>query len=133
MVEKPKIFVVAGILLNTAGQVLIAERPEHLDQGGLWEFPGGKREEGETSLAALQRELDEELNIKVTRAEPYLRQNHEYPQRFVALEFYKVIAWEGRARGAEGQPVKWVSPQNLTEYAFPAANELVVARLSGES
>ena len=124
-------FVVAGILINTAGEVLIAKRPAHLDQGGLWEFPGGKREPGESNLAALARELDEELNIKVIRAEPYLSQHHEYAKKFVVLEFFQVFDWEGMVCGAEGQQVTWVSPHNLRDYAFPAANNIVVAQLSG--
>ena len=129
MDDKPRIFVVAGILVNAAGEVLIAKRPAHLDQGGLWEFPGGKREQGESSLAALHRELAEELDINVIRAEPYLSQDHEYPKKLVALEFFRVFDWEGTVRGAEGQQVAWVPPRLLGKYSFPAANDIVVARL----
>ncbi|MGR8946887.1 MAG: 8-oxo-dGTP diphosphatase MutT [Gammaproteobacteria bacterium] len=130
MVAKPTINVVAGILVNSDGEVLIAKRQDHVDQGGLWEFPGGKREVNESSFDALRRELAEELGISVIHATPFLSQDHEYEHKIVALEFFQVSRWNGHPHGAEGQTVVWIPSPRLSEYSFPAANEAVVRQLS---
>ena len=123
---KPSISVVAGVLSNAQGQVLIAKRKNHQDQGGLWEFPGGKREDGEDSFVALRRELAEELGIEIASAIPLLNQTHEYPTKIVNLEFFRVPQWHGEVRGAEGQEICWAKTTELSAFQFPAANDAVV-------
>lgn len=121
-----KVHVVAGVIRGAGDTVLISLRPSHTDQGGLWEFPGGKREVGESRRAALVRELHEELNIEVKGAVPLLRLVHEYPEKTVDLDVWDVFDWEGNERGAEGQHIAWVACEDLREYRFPAANTMVV-------
>ncbi len=123
------IHVAVGIVADAAGAVLIARRPDHAHQGGLWEFPGGKVETDEAVEAALQRELHEELGITVQVAEPWLRVRHAYPDKTVLLDVWRVTAWDGEPRGREGQPLRWAAPARLADFAFPAADEPIVARL----
>ena len=82
--------VVVGIIRNPLGEILIAKRPEHKYKGGLWEFPGGKIEPSETPLDALKRELREELNIEVIKAESWLQCEYDYSDRFVLLHIWNV-------------------------------------------
>jgi 8-oxo-dGTP diphosphatase len=119
--------VAAAVIEDGAGRILLARRPAHLHQGGLWEFPGGKVEAGEAVSGALARELKEELGIRVTRAAPLIRIPYAYPDRRVLLDVWRVSAYEGAAYGAEGQVVKWVERKRLRDYAFPAANRPIVA------
>lgn len=114
--------VVAAVIEDPAGRILIARRPDHLHQGGLWEFPGGKVESGEEARAALGRELAEEVGITVTRASPLIRIPFAYPDRKVLLDVWRVTGFTNVAHGAEGQAIKWVEPDSLREYDFPAAN-----------
>ncbi len=120
------VHVMAAVVCNPAGDILIAKRPDDKHQGGLWEFPGGKLEDGEARFAGLRRELQEELGIVVTEARPLIDIHYHYPDKSVRLDVWKVTAFEGEAHGAEGQPVRWVNPSQLNEYAFPAANAPIV-------
>ncbi len=124
-----RIHVVAGIILDGDGRILLARRPEHVHQGGLWEFPGGKCEPGEAPAAALERELLEELGIRVTRSRPCHTVAHDYSDKQVLLDFWWVEGFAGQPVGAEGQQVEWVTRAELSRYAFPAANESVVTLL----
>lgn len=128
------IHVVAAVIHDPGrGQVLLAMRPQHLHQGGLWEFPGGKVDEGEAPYAALQRELNEELAIQVSRAEPFLQLHHDYPDKSVFLDIWQVWEFTGTPRGNEGQLLRWVARGELAGYAFPAANGPIVdALLAGQ-
>jgi len=119
--------VAAAVVCDTAGRILIARRPTHVHQGGLWEFPGGKLEPGETAAQALDRELWEELGIRPTRCRRLLRIPHRYPDRHVLLDVWRVDAFEGEPVGRQGQPLRWVEPDALPEYAFPAANRPIIA------
>ena len=120
--------VAAGILRNTAGQVLITERLCDGPFNGLWEFPGGKINAAETSAAALRRELREELGIEVTTAEPFMRLSHEYADRTVDLEFFLVNDWDGDPDGLEGQGLRWVNVSQLNAAELlPADAPLVQA------
>lgn len=119
--------VMAAVIRSPEGRVLIARRPEDKDQGGLWEFPGGKRESGETRETALARELREELGIEVRQARPLIQVRHAYPNKTVLLDVWQVTAFEGEARGLEGQPVRWVWPDELPDYRFPAANYPIIS------
>lgn len=124
--------VAVGILADATGAILITRRPDHVHQGGLWEFPGGKVEADETVEAALRRELHEELGITVRAAEPLLRIRHVYPDKTVLLDVWRVTAWRGEPHGREGQPLTWALPAKLAEFAFPAADESIIARLRQE-
>ncbi len=114
--------VAVGVIQNVQGEVFIARRAADAHQGGLWEFPGGKVEAGETTPQALVRELREELAIEVQACEPLIQIRHRYPDKSVLLDVYRVSAFSGDARGNEGQPVRWVAPAQLENFAFPAAN-----------
>ncbi len=120
------VHVMAAVICNPAGDILIAKRPDEKHQGGLWEFPGGKLEDGEARFAGLRRELQEELGIGVTEARPLIDINYHYPDKSVRLDVWKVTAFTGEAHGAEGQPVRWVAPSQLNDFAFPAANAPIV-------
>lgn len=131
--SKP-IHVVAGIIHDEQKQqVLIARRPKHLHQGGLWEFPGGKVESGEDVYSALCRELKEELAIDVVDASLCSTICHEYPDKSVLLEFWHVDSFEGEAKGCEGQELSWVSIDELSSVEFPAANRPIVDMLQDET
>jgi 8-oxo-dGTP diphosphatase len=105
--------VAAGILRNAAGAVLITERLCDGPYNGLWEFPGGKIRAGESTAAALQRELHEELGIAVDSVEPFMTLSHTYPDRSVELEFFLVTRWCGVPTGVEGQRIRWVEIAEL--------------------
>jgi len=125
---------VAAAVIERGGEVLIAKRADHLHQGGLWEFPGGKVERDEAVADALVRELYEELEIEATHYQPLIRIHHDYGDRQVLLDVWRVTAFEGEAHGHEGQEVRWVGRDALTQFRFPAANTPIVAaaRLPGE-
>ena len=118
--------VVAAAVFDDAGRVLITRRANDAHQGGLWEFPGGKVEAGETAHDALIRELREELGIEVQRARPLIRVSHDYSDKSVLLDVWRVGDFSGEAHGREGQPLTWVQPQTLSDYDFPAANISIV-------
>jgi 8-oxo-dGTP diphosphatase len=126
-----RIHVMAGVIRDPNGRILLARRPDHAHQGGLWEFPGGKREQEESRRQALGRELREELGIEVRDARPLIDIRHDYPDKSIRLDVWQVDAFDGEPHGAEGQPVRWVSESELSEYQFPKANEpiLKAARL----
>jgi 8-oxo-dGTP diphosphatase len=119
--------VAVAVIRDRQGHILIARRPVDTHQGGLWEFPGGKVEPDESVADALARELHEELGIRVTSAEPLILIPHHYPDKSVLLDVWEVNAFEGDLHGAEGQPIRWVTPEALDHYAFPAANIPIVA------
>lgn len=121
-----RVEVAAGVIYNPQGQILIAKRAVNQHQGGLWEFPGGKIEAAESAQQALARELHEELAIDVTASEPLIRIEHEYSDKAVVLDVWCVTAFNGVARGVEGQPLEWVLPSELKNYDFPAANEPII-------
>jgi len=121
--------VVAGVLRDAQGRVLVAQRPHHKHQGGLWEFPGGKREAGETPLQALRRELHEELGIDIGDATPLLRVPWRYPGQRVDLEVLQVEGFTGTPQGREGQALAWVAVDELHRWPLPAADRPVVSAL----
>lgn len=122
--------VAAAVIVGPDGRILISRRPDHVHQGGLWEFPGGKVEPGEGIEAALGRELHEELGIEVRHARPLIRVHHDYGDRAVLLDVWRVEAFSGEPHGREGQPVTWVAPELLSDYAFPAANTPILRAAS---
>jgi mutator protein MutT len=107
------VHVVAGVLRDAAGRVLIAERPAGKHLSGSWEFPGGKRNVGEARLAALERELHEELGVRVEAAHPFMRVRHSYEDRRVLLDVWIVERHRGDARGLDGQRLRWCDREEL--------------------
>ena len=127
-----KIEVVAAVIFSRCGKkIFLAKRPDKSHQGGLWEFPGGKKEAGETAYQALSRELEEELAIKVTATDSLIKINHDYGDKLVELDVYKVTAFEREPFGAEGQKTQWVDLADINEYEFPAANQAIIKALIG--
>jgi len=122
-----RVHVAAAVIRGVDGRILIARRPDDKHQGGLWEFPGGKVEEGEAVPTALARELEEELGIRVSAARPLIQVRHDYPDKRVLLDVWEVCAFSGEPHGAEGQPLAWVWPRQLADYEFPAANRPILA------
>ena len=124
------IHVAAGIIWHADNaRILIARRPQHLHQGGLWEFPGGKVESGESTEAALARELHEELHIRYQYAEHFQRIQHDYSDKTVCLDFYHVRGINTDIQAQEGQKWRWVTIHELAHYTFPAANNAIVDAL----
>ena len=128
------VHVAVGVILNSQqNQILIAKRPDHLHQGGLWEFPGGKVSLGETIEQALARELFEEIGISNIKAKPLMHILHDYPDKKVFLDIWLIDQFSGQVQGKEGQQCEWVNLQNLlssqSQYQFPAANQPILERL----
>ena len=120
------VHVAVGVILDDLGRVLISRRAEDAHQGGLWEFPGGKVEAGESLAVALARELREELDIDIAPGEPLLEIHHDYGDKAVLLDVHVIRAFSGQPRGLENQPLAWVHPDSLCDYAFPAANVPII-------
>lgn len=129
LTEIPCLYIAVGVLRAPDGRVLIARRLPGKPEAGKWEFPGGKREHGETVAAALARELDEELGICMLETRPLLRFSHEYGDRQVLLDIHEITAWQGEPQGREGQELAWCRPENLFDYDLLEANAPVVAAL----
>ncbi len=119
--------VVAAIVRDRAGRVLIQKRPSGKVAAGLWEFPGGKVDAGEGRFEALQRELQEELGLEAISGTPLIRLTHQYQHATVDLDVWEVGGFRGRPVGLEGQEVRWAPEHALPEYDYPAANLPVVA------
>lgn len=121
-----RVHVVAAVIRNAQQEILLALRPSDKHMGGLWEFPGGKCEAGESPQQALARELHEELGIVIESPQPLIQVRHDYPDLHVLLDVYEVSSFTGQAHGAEGQEVRWVASAALADYQFPAANRTIV-------
>jgi len=96
----------------------------------LWEFPGGKIESAEQPVQALKREIEEELKLNILSCRALITIHHQYKDKTVCLHVFKVLDYEGQARGMEGQTVKWVHLSHLSQYDFPAANQAIIKALS---
>ena len=128
--ELQPVHVAVGVIVDPSRRVLLSKRAADSHQGGLWEFPGGKVEPGESLQRALARELQEELGIRVLRTSPLLEVRHDYGDKRVLLDVHVVWEFNGEARGREGQPLNWVTLDALEHYAFPAANAPIVAAVT---
>lgn len=128
--ESGRIHVAVAAIIDEQRRVLLSKRSAHVHQGGLWEFPGGKLEDGENIEQGLRRELQEELGVTPARARPLIRVVHDYPDRSVLLDVWRIDRINGRPHGREGQPVEWVPVDLLPNYAFPAANLPIVNAVS---
>jgi len=125
------VLVAACALVDADGRVLIAERPAGRTMAGLWEFPGGKVELGETPEATLIRELKEELGIVVNEAclAPLTFASHSYPDFHLLMPLYVCRRWEGMVAAQEGQRLAWVRPNKLRDYPMPPADQPLVSHL----
>jgi 8-oxo-dGTP diphosphatase len=126
---KRSIHIVAGVITDARDRILLNRRTENSDMAGLWEFPGGKREDGETSEQALVRELREELGIEAEVGDWIMDVPQVYPDKHLRLEVRHVRSWKGSPRGREGQAITWVAPDKLSRYSMPPADLPVVAAL----
>ncbi|OGT34259.1 MAG: hypothetical protein A2W28_07050 [Gammaproteobacteria bacterium RBG_16_51_14] len=119
--------VAVGVIYNKKkDKVLITKRHEDAHQGGLWEFPGGKFENGEDINAALSRELSEEIGLVVEKARPLIRIRHDYPGQSVLLDVWRIDEWHGQIHSREGQLVEWVNIGDLSGRSFPAADQAII-------
>jgi len=125
------LLVAACALVDADGRVLLAERPTGKPMAGLWEFPGGKVEDGERPEETLIRELNEELGIVVKEAclAPLTFASHTYEGFHLVMPLYVCRRWEGTVTANEGQKLAWVRPNRLREYPMPPADEPLVSHL----
>lgn len=127
------LLVAAAALIDADGRVLITQRPQHKQLGGLWEFPGGKVELGEAPETALARELKEELdlNVEPDALDPFAFASHAYPDFHLLMPLYIATRWQGSIKADVNavQDMAWVKPLELRNYAMPPADIVLVDRL----
>lgn len=125
------VLVSAVALIDVDGRVLLAQRPAGKSMAGLWEFPGGKVEPGETPEAALIRELHEELGISTWKSclAPLTFASHSYPDFHLLMPLFACRRWDGVVQGREGQEITWVRPENLRNYPMPPADLPLISTL----
>lgn len=124
-----KVVHVAVGVIARGDDIFITLRPDDVHQGGKWEFPGGKVEEGETVLQALRRELAEEVGITVNHSEPVIVITHDYGDKQVKLDVHRVNDFTGEPHGKEGQASRWVNLKSLNANDFPEANVPIISAL----
>ncbi len=131
MERPPVVLVAACALVDAEGRILLARRPEGKKMAGLWEFPGGKIDPGETPEAALIRELKEELGIAVEAKNlaPFAFASHAYDSFHLLMPLYLCRRWQGKPQPREGQALAWVAPDRLVEYPMPAADRPLIPML----
>ncbi len=123
------VHVLVGLIADDAGRWLVNCRRAGTHMAGLWEFPGGKLQAGEERLAALARELDEELGIVVDVAEPLLELVHDYPDKRVLLDVWHVLRYRGAVTPREGQALRWISVDEFVDLPLLEADWPIVERL----
>ncbi len=119
-----------AVIFGHQGDILISQRQRIADQGGLWEFPGGKIESGESAKEALQRELSEELGIRATIMRPLIRFPYRYTNQNLFFNVWRVDDFEGEPKALEGQPLHYVAQNELANCDFPAANRVIIGALN---
>ena len=124
--ESSVIDVVIGIIRDQQGNILLSKRNPGSHQGSLWEFPGGKKKQGESDIEALNRELQEELGIQVITPRFFMKLRYIYPDCQVELSAWYVDRWEGKPHSREGQQVEWIEPGKLADLDFPPANKKLI-------
>ncbi len=120
---------VVAAIIRRGGQILITQRFDHVHLPGLWEFPGGKVEAGESLQAALEREIMEELGVKIRVHDEFFTVEHDYPTKSVRLHFFNCSIIEGEPQLIEVADMRWVHPQDLGQFDFPPADAELIARL----
>ena len=123
------IHVAVGVILNDRDEVLVAYRSKNKDQGGLWEFPGGKKEKDETIESALEREFLEEIGIQLESYSPMLKIKHDYKEYSVILDVWMITGYSKIPMGTEGQTIEWRQVQSLNFKDFPEANKEIIRLL----
>ena len=128
LTTKPRIEVGAAVIFNQ-GNILISQRDDSSHLSGLWEFPGGKREDNESFEECVRREIQEELNVEVAVENLFEAVEYEYAEKIVLLKFYRCQYVGGEPKALGCRQFQWVSPSNLPSYTFPPANETVIQKL----
>ena len=130
--EKTVIEVAAGLIYRD-GQYLIGRRKTGAHLAGFWEFPGGKKETGESLAECLQRELFEELRIRIGCPIPYQIVRHEYPEKIVELHFFRCVIEQGEAVPVGCEEICWAFPQELQQFKFPPADHAIIEALQRDA
>jgi 8-oxo-dGTP diphosphatase len=128
-VSRRSVHVLVGLIADGAGRWLVNQRPPGTPLAGFWEFPGGKRQAGEERSAALARELREELGIDVLEAEALLELEHDYADKRVLLDVWRVLRYSGQAAAREGQLLRWVTVDECAGLDLLEADWPIVERL----
>jgi mutator protein MutT len=123
------VILVVAAIIRREGKFLITRRPGNVHLAGLWEFPGGKVEEGESLQEALLREILEEIAVQVAVGAEFFQIEHQYPTRSVRLHFFDCTIVSGEPQAIEVSEIRWVAPHELQAYAFPEADRELIARL----
>lgn len=126
---RPVVEVAVGVLLDGAGAVLLGQRPLGKPYAGYWEFPGGKVESGETLFAALFRELQEEIDVRIDDAEEFMVLEHDYPHAYVRLHICLVKSWQGLPRGLESQALGWLNIKDIDRLGIAGFDPVLPATL----
>lgn len=130
--KKPHKVIGVGIIEREDGKLLIALRPEHVMLGGLWEFPGGKQEKGETIQQTVERELREELGVKVHAYKEFMSLKHTYSHFSITMHAWFCTLISGTPQAKSSQKIRWVDKSELEEYPFPKANKVLTEKLIGD-
>ena len=131
MKEKlPKLVIGLGLIVNHLGEILIDQRKEEKSMGGMWEFPGGKKEDGESIQTTVIREIQEELGIQVEIKEKLIEFEYSYTDKNICFSVYFCKLIDGTPKPFESLQIKWVDPNDLVDYDFPDANKLIIAELN---
>ena len=126
---RPVVEVAVGVLIDGAGAVLLGQRPEGKPYAGYWEFPGGKVESGETLFAALSRELQEEIDVRIDQADEFMVLEHDYPHAYVRLHICLVKSWQGQPHGLENQALGWLNIKDIDQLGAAGFNPVLPATL----
>lgn len=124
------VHVAVAVIRDAQGRVLCTQRLPHQHLAGLWEFPGGKLEPGESLAEGMRREIHEELGLAVEALAPLLRIEHRYPEKTVLLDVWRITRWSGEPHGREGQPMRWQHPRDMQAVEFPPADVPIIAALN---
>ena len=125
----PKALSIVAAIIRRDGKILITKRPDNVHLAGLWEFPGGKVESGESLPAALEREIREELGVEITVDREYFSVEHEYPDKSVHLHFFDCTILRGEPQPLEVADLRWVKTAELVDFEFPPADAELIRKL----